>query len=138
MVCFQSNLIGAGPSSFIANLLARRRPSARTPSCGSLWFDQVVASNSAAAGLASRRLLQIEAATRRNPRHPDFEGLDGILDTALDERGAAIVPNFSEWIGKQQQSEAAVLKAGRQWREEQATLREHEAGSSNKGKKADE
>ena len=103
-----------------------------------LSFDQVDASNSAAAEFVSRRLLQIEAATRRNPRQPDFEGLDGILDTALDERGAAIVPNFSEWIGKQQQSEAAVLKAGRLWREEQAAFRKHEAGSGNTGKKADE
>jgi hypothetical protein len=103
-----------------------------------LGFDQVDASNSAAAEFLSRRLLQIEAATRRNPRQPDFEGLDGILDTALDERGSAIVPNFSEWIGKQQQSEAAVMKAGRQWREETASLKKHESGSSHKGKKGDE
>ena len=48
-------------------------------------FDQADAANSAAAELLSRRLLQIEAATRRNPRQPDLEGLDGILDVALGE-----------------------------------------------------
>jgi hypothetical protein len=44
----------------------------------------------------------------------------------------------SEWIGKQQQSEAAVTKAGRQWREETASLKKHEAGPGHKGKKRDE
>ncbi len=43
-------------------------------------FDHVDAANSAAAEFISRRLLQIEAATRRNPRRPDFEGHDKILD----------------------------------------------------------
>ena len=81
-------------------------------------YDQIDAANSAAAEFFSRRIIQIEAAARRNPRQPDFEGLDGILDVALDEGGSAILPRFTEWGGKQQQSEAAVLKAGRQWREE--------------------
>ncbi len=73
--------------------------------------------------MLSRRLLQIEAATRRNPRQPDFEGLDGILDVALDEGGSAILPRFTEWVGKQQQAEASLLKAGRQWREEQTSIK---------------
>jgi len=82
----------------------------------------------------SRRLMQIEAATRRNPRQPDFEGLDGVLDVALDEAGSAILPRFTEWVGKQQQAEAQILKAGRQWREEQASLKKN---SRNGGKNAD-
>ena len=86
------------------------------------------AANSAAGELLSRRLLQIEAATRRNPRQPDFEGLDGIFDVALDEGGSAILPRFTEWVGKQQQAEASVLKAGRQWREEQTSIKKKERG----------
>ena len=86
-------------------------------------YDQIDAANSAAGELLSRRLLQIEAATRRNPRQPDFEGLDGILDVALDEGGSAILPRFTDWVGKQQQAEASVLKAGRQWREEQTSIK---------------
>jgi len=88
-------------------------------------YDQIDAANSAAAEFLSRRLMQIEAATRRNPRQPDFEGLDGILDVALDEAGSAILPRFTEWVGKQQQAEAQILKAGRQWREEQASLKKN-------------
>jgi len=37
-----------------------------------------------------------------------------------------------------QQSEAAVMKVGRQWREETASLMKHVAGSSHKGKKGAE
>ena len=79
-------------------------------------------------------MLQIEAATRRNPRQPDFEGLDGILDVAPDEGGSAILPKFTEWVGKQQQSEAAVLKAGRPWREEQSSLKKQAQGGAKKEK----
>ncbi len=86
-------------------------------------YDQVDAANSAAAEFLTRRLMQIEAATRRNPRQPDFEGLDGILDVALDKGGSAILPRFTEWVGDQQQAEASILKAGRQWREEQTSIK---------------
>ena len=97
-------------------------------------YDQIDAANSAAGELLSRRLLQIEAATRRNPRQPDFGGLDGILDVALDEGGSAILPRFTEWVGKQQQqSEAAVLKACRQWREEQTSIKKAGHGKDKKG-----
>ena len=85
-------------------------------------FDQIDITNCAGTEFLIRRLLQIEAATRRNPRQPDFEGLDGILDTAMDEHGSAIVPKFIQWVGDQQRAEAQVLKAGRQWRDEQTAL----------------
>jgi hypothetical protein len=98
-----------------------------------MTFDQIDAANSAAGEFLSRRMMQIEAATRRNPRQPDFEGLDGILDVALDEGGSAILPKFTEWIGKQQQSEASVLKAGRMWREEQTSIRKAGGGKDKKG-----
>ena len=54
-----------------------------------------------------------------------------MLVSALDENGAAILPKFTEWIGKQQQGEAAILKAGRQWREEQASLKKTGGGGGN-------
>ncbi len=98
-------------------------------------YDQIDAANSAAGELLSRRLLQIEAATRRNPRQPDFEGLDGILDVALDEGGSAILPRFTEWVGKQQQAEASVLKAGRQWHEEQASIKKTAGKGAGKAEK---
>jgi hypothetical protein len=86
-----------------------------------IQFDQVDISNSAGAEMLVRRLLQLEAATRRNPRQPDFEGLDIILDSAVDDHGAAVVSAFSTWVADQQKNEAVSLKAARQWRDEQST-----------------
>ena len=86
-----------------------------------LQFDQIDLSNSAGAEMLVRRLLQLEAATRRNPRQPDFEGLDIILDWAVDDHGAAVVSSFSSWVADQQRNEATTLKASRQWREEQSS-----------------
>lgn len=79
-------------------------------------YDQIASANCAAAKSLTRRLVQVEAATRRNPRQPGFESLDGFADSALDELGVAALPRFPEWIGKQRQNEAADLKAGPQWR----------------------
>ena len=66
-------------------------------------------------------MRQLEAATKRNPCQPDFEGLDVVLDVAVDEMGGMVLPKFDSWIGEQQKAEAVILKAGRMWREEHAT-----------------
>ena len=81
-------------------------------------YDQIDICNSAAAEYVARRMLQIESAVRCNARQPDFEGLDALLDSAVDEGGAAIVAYFSTWVAERQKAEATTLKAGRQWREE--------------------
>ncbi|CAK0868029.1 unnamed protein product, partial [Prorocentrum cordatum] len=81
-------------------------------------FDQLDLYNVAGVEYMVRRLKQLEAATRRNPRQPDFDGLDVVLDAAIDESGGFVLPAFDAWVGEQQRSEAAIMKAGRQWREE--------------------
>jgi hypothetical protein len=91
-------------------------------------FDQLDLYNVAGVEYLVRRLKQLEAATRRNPRQPDFEGLDVVLDSTIDESGALVLPGFDTWVGDQQRAEAAVLKAGRQWREENATHRKKSGG----------
>ena len=91
-------------------------------------YDQYECSASAGVEALVRRLLQIEAATRRNPRQPDFEGLDIVLDSASDEHGSLVVADYMDWVGQQQRNEATVLKAGRQWREEQAALHKRTKG----------
>ncbi len=93
-------------------------------------FDQLDLYNVAGIEYLVRRLKQLEAATRRNPRQPDFEGLDVVLDSTIDESGALVLPGFDSWIGDQQRAEAAVLKAGRQWREENATANKKKGGGS--------
>ena len=93
-------------------------------------FDQVDPTNLASAELLVRRLLQLEAATRRNPRAPDFEGLDVVLDSAIDDHGCAVLPEFSKWVAGLQKDEYKNLEGARKWREEQEALRKKAKGNA--------
>lgn len=86
-----------------------------------LEYDQYDLSNSASYEYLIRRIVQVEAAVKRNPRQPDFDGLESVMDSAIDEAGAAVVADFSKWVSDRQQAEAQILKAGRMWRQERAT-----------------
>ena len=96
-----------------------------------MQFDQVDVTNIAGCEYLCRRLLQIEAAVRRNPRQPDFDGLDPILDSSVDTSGAALAPKFMEFVSDIQKSQALIYKAGRLWKEEQTA----NAKQINPGKK---
>ena len=78
-------------------------------------------------------MRQLEAATKRNPRQPDFEGLDVVLDVAVDEMGGMVLPKFDSWISSQQQAEATILKAGRLWREEHASAARNSGNNHGNG-----
>lgn len=67
-----------------------------------------------------RKILQIETAVRRNPRQPDFEGLEMLTMQVLDETGGVSAAAFSAWVSSRQRDEAQVLKQGRLLREERA------------------
>ena len=84
--------------------------------------DQLDVSNSAAFEYLCRRVVQIESAVKRNPKRPDFEGLDSVLDSAVEESGAAVVADFTKRVGEKQAAEARILRAGREWREERQTV----------------
>ncbi|CAK0845014.1 unnamed protein product [Prorocentrum cordatum] len=81
-------------------------------------FDQLDLFNIAGAEYLVRRLKQLESATRKNPRAPDFEGLDLILDTGVDDTGGMVLPEFDGWVGDQARARAQTMKANRQWQEE--------------------
>ena len=101
-------------------------------------FDQVDISNLASTELIVRRLRQIEAATKKNPRQPDFEGLDVLLDVTMDETGALLLPKFDKWVGELQGAEARTMKAGRLWREERAAADKRRKDKGNKKEKDEE
>ena len=84
---------------------------------GAQW-DQLDVSSSAAFELVVRRLFQIELAVKRNCKMPDFEGLDQLVETALDSSGAVIMPKVQNWLSDQQRDEAFILKQRRLWGEE--------------------
>ena len=85
-----------------------------------LQYDQVDASSLARGELLLRRLYQIELACRKSPKNPDFEGLEFLLETAVDTSGAAVLPSIAKWLGETQHKEAFTLKQMRFWTEERA------------------
>ena len=79
----------------------------------------------------ARSLVQVERAVQRNPKAPDFTGLDVIMEGHVDTSGAAVTHTFDTWVADQQRAKAQIAKQGRLLREEW----EHEAKRhSNKDK----
>ncbi|CAK9088616.1 Uncharacterized protein SCF082_LOCUS41845 [Durusdinium trenchii] len=98
-------------------------------------YDQVDCSNLAAIEQAVRRILEIQTAVRRNPKHPTFDAFDYNTRGSVDEVGGARAPGYAEWMAEQQRAEAKVLKNTREWRDEQAAERRRAAKTS--GDRAD-
>ena len=85
-----------------------------------LQYDQLECSSLAGAELLLRRLYQIELAVRKSPKAPDYDGLEFLLETAVDTSGAAVLPSIAKWLGETQHKEAFTLKQMRLWTEERA------------------
>ena len=102
-----------------------------------LQYDQVDASSLAGCELLLRRIYQIEMAVRRSPKAPDFEGLEFLMETAVDGTGAAVLPSIAKWVGETQHKEAFTLKQMRLWAEEKASLERRKKGD-NKNKNGKE
>ena len=83
-----------------------------------LTHDSIDAPNTIAGEMIFRKIIQIEQAVRRNPKQPDYEGLDTITANMVDETGAVYTRRFTGWVGEQQRAEAFILKQSRQYREE--------------------
>ena len=68
-----------------------------------------------------RYLIQIEMAVARNPRSPDFQDLDAVVASTVNEYGGLVLPEHSKYIAQVQKDGAFTLKQQRQWREEQVS-----------------
>eukprot|EP00435_Cladocopium_sp_Y103_P074179 s45_g47.t1 len=86
-------------------------------------YDQLDCSNLASIEQAVRRILEIQTAVRRNPKHPTFDAFDYNVRGTVDEMGGARAPGYAEWMAEQQRAEAKSLKSTREWRVEQASER---------------
>ena len=82
--------------------------------------DQLDASNLASAEQLVRWRIQMEVAVSRNPKHPDFPGLDIILVAPTSKEGVARVPKMTEWIKSRMAERAAIWKQERLFREDRA------------------
>ena len=84
--------------------------------------DQVDITSLAGTELMLRRVFQIELAVERNPRSPDFEGLDAIMEVVTKPSGGVHLPELSKWFSDFQQKEAFTLKRFRLAAEERKEL----------------
>ncbi|CAK0851640.1 unnamed protein product, partial [Prorocentrum cordatum] len=96
-------------------------------------FDQLDVSMLASTELRIRRLVQIEAAARRNPKVTVFTGLDVLMSASTDGGGAATTAAFSQRVEGRQKDQATIAKQGRLLREEKDAERKLAADPKNKG-----
>lgn len=85
----------------------------------SLQCDRLDVSSIQGYEIMVRRLIQDETAVARNPRHPDYGGLEVLMSSPLTESGMASVPAFNEWITGRLREQANIQKQTRLWHEEQ-------------------
>ena len=98
-----------------------------------LAFDQVNAGELAGCELLARMVLQIHAATRKNPKAPDFRGTQMMVMSALDSSGGVLTGDFARWTAEEQKNYAFALKQQRLFAEEEG---KHKPGKG--GGKGDE
>ena len=101
-----------------------------------LWmmvcFDRLDVHNIAAAEYVARRVLMIQRAVKRNPRVPDFDGLECFLANTLDTQGGLVTLEFEKHMASIQSAEAQVLKQQRKAREENQAVDKAAKGSGKK------
>jgi hypothetical protein len=93
-----------------------------------IQYDQLDVSMLASTEMGVRRLVQIEAAVKRNPKVPDYSGLDIFMNTNTDESGAATTAAFSQWVADRQRDQAQIAKQGRLLREEKEAAAKRAGG----------
>lgn len=81
-------------------------------------LDQLDLSNLASFEQITRRLVQIETAVSRSPKHPDYTGLDLVLATPTSERGQANTRQFDEWLTGRMKDRAQIWKQQRLYKTE--------------------
>ncbi len=89
-----------------------------------LWnfvsWDQVDCSMLIGCEFMARRIIVLETAIARNPKNPDYEGLDVIMSSRITETGTASTVEFQKWISNVHKDEPQIMKQGRLLREEKA------------------
>ena len=55
----------------------------------------------------------------RNPRHPDYSGLDIVISAPVNAVGRASTTKFNSWVTDRLKERAAIWKQERVYREEQ-------------------
>ncbi|CAK0856139.1 unnamed protein product, partial [Prorocentrum cordatum] len=83
-----------------------------------ICMDQLNVKNLHCMEALVRRVIQIEMAVQRNPRHPDFSGLEDAVAGPTGATGSAAVPRYTEFVVARQKDRANILKQMRLHKEE--------------------
>ena len=107
-----------------------------------LWLegcvDRVNSRQLASAEHRARRLLQIQRAVRKNPRNPEFDGLESFMMHMPSSAGVAHAPKFDKYIAEEQKTQAQILKQQRMQKEEvDADADRRQKKDKNNGKKGE-
>ncbi|CAK0853410.1 unnamed protein product, partial [Prorocentrum cordatum] len=86
-------------------------------------WDQVDLSMLASAELLVRWMIPTEIAVERNPRHPDYSGLDIVISAPVNAVGRASISRFNTWVTDRLEERATIWKQERLYREEQKQVR---------------
>lgn len=98
-------------------------------------YDQVDMSNLMAFEIIVGRVVQDETAVGRNPRHPDYGGLEVAMQAPIGQRGAATAAGFKSWITDRLREQANIYKQARLWNEEtRQAYHEEEGGGKGRGR----
>jgi hypothetical protein len=81
-------------------------------------LDGIDRANSATAEHVARRILQLQRAIRKNPRAPDFAGLDFYTQHVSMTTAGAPTPDFDKHVAAVQHAEAMIMKSQRLSQEE--------------------
>lgn len=79
--------------------------------------------------LVARYALQRRNVARRNPKNPDYKGLELMMATSLDSKSAAHVDEFGRFVVEGQGVEAFTLKQQRLYAEEEPYARKSKKDS---------
>ena len=96
--------------------------------------DRVDLRRSAAGEHICRRILQQQAAIRRDPKSPNYEGLEPYMAHAADTSGVVRAPKFEKFVAERNRDTSTVLKQMRLAKEE-TEARGKDKGNKNKGTK---
>ena len=100
-------------------------------------FDQLNVGKLAGCESISRHVMQIHAAVKRNPRNPNFRGMEMMVSSTLDSKGGVVTGDFANWTAEQQKQQAFTMKQQRLYAEEEDLMGKRNAqqpGNPNKKK----
>ena len=103
-----------------------------------ITIDQLDPSQLVSAELLTRDVVRIEHAVARNPKQPDWDGLDVLTSASVSNKGSMETPTFTSWLSTHQRDAATVLKQQRLLREEREAELKRKKQPKGKGKEAAE